>query len=66
MPVRTLPLCTSYLFGTLDDKLKRYDPLYIAPDGVAQPAGLRRTGDAGRSILDSTPNLAPSQPPDAI
>ncbi len=23
----------NYLFGTLDDKLKRYDPLYIAPDG---------------------------------
>jgi CHAT domain-containing protein len=22
-----------HLFGTLDDKLKRYDPLYIAPDG---------------------------------
>ncbi|MER2533398.1 MAG: CHAT domain-containing tetratricopeptide repeat protein [Candidatus Competibacter sp.] len=24
----------SNLFGALDDKLKRYDPLYIAPDGV--------------------------------
>ena len=23
-----------HLFGKLDDKLKRYDPLYIAPDGV--------------------------------
>ena len=23
----------NHLFGTLDDKLKRYDPLYIAPDG---------------------------------
>ncbi|MFO1371384.1 MAG: hypothetical protein U1F42_02990 [Candidatus Competibacteraceae bacterium] len=27
--MRTPPLC-NHLFGKLDDKLKRYDPLYIA------------------------------------
>jgi hypothetical protein len=27
----------NHLFGTLDDELKRYDPLYLVPDGFLEP-----------------------------